>query len=59
MVEGMLPIKLLLEKSMTSREVRCPVESKMVPVIRLLEREWKSKLGRNSPMFEFGKWPCN
>ena len=59
MVERMLPIKLLLEKSMTSREERCPVESKMVRVIRLLERERKSKLGRNSPMFEFGKWPCN
>ena len=59
MVEGMLPMKLLLEKSMTSKYERCPMESRMVPVIRLLERERKSKLGRNSPMFEFGKWPCN
>ena len=26
-----------------------------VPIIRLPERERKCKLGRNSPMFEFGK----
>ena len=52
MVEGMLPVKLFLEKSMTSREVMCPMESGMVPVIRLLERERKYKLGRNSPMFD-------
>ncbi len=59
MVEGMLPVKLLLEKSMTSREERCPMEFGMVPVIRLPERERKYKLGRNLPTFEFGKWPCN
>ena len=52
MVEGMLPIKLFLEKLMTPREVRCPMESGMVPIILLLEIERKYKLGRNSPMFD-------
>ena len=59
MVEGMLPGKLLLKKSMTSREVRCPTEYGMVPIIPLPERERKYKLGRNLSMFEFGNWPCN
>ena len=52
MIEGMLPVKLFLEKSMTLREKRCPMESGMVPVIRLPERERKYKLGKDSPMFD-------
>lgn len=40
---------------MTSTEVRCPMESGMLPVISLFERGRRAKLGKDSPMCNFGK----
>ena len=50
MVEGMLPIKLFLERSMIRRLCIYPINSGMIPVIWLPERKKKRKCGMDPPI---------
>ena len=51
MLDVMLPVKLLLERSMTSMYSICPILAGISPVISLFERDRKIRLGMEVPIF--------